>query len=134
MGALSMACRLVCAAVLAATSSPALATGGFECRPISGAGPIITVGLGHSIAARPLFGILRDGGRTLSTQGPRATLFIGQIWIDNRHLWLDLTDANVTRHEAKLRASFPPGGRMHLGATGTLWRGGRAYRVRCVEA
>ena len=122
---------LAIAALLCA--SPALATGGFECRPVAGTGPSVTVALGHGITTLPLFAVLRDGSRTLSTTGPRAALHIGQIWIDTRRLWLDLTDANITRHEAKLRAAWQPRSRSPV-AVGTLWRGGRGYRVRCIEA
>ena len=123
--------RYAFAAAALVTASPAMATGGFECRPLSGPGPVVTVGLGHGITTLPLFATLRDGRGTLSTSGPRASLHIGQIWIDTNRLWLDLTDANVTRHEAKLRATFQP---RSSAATGTLWRGGRGYSVRCIEA
>ena len=125
-----MRCAVAAATLLWA--SPALATGGFECRPISGSGPVLTVALGHAITTMPLFAVLRDGSRSLSTQGPRPSLHLGQIWIDRRRLWVDLADANVTRHEAKLRASFQRPS--SYPALGTLWRGGRGYRVRCIEA
>ena len=125
--------RYAAAAAALLMASPALATGGFECRPIAGVGPIVTVGLGHGVTTMPLFATLRDGSRTISTSGSRPSLHLGQIWIDTRRLWLDLTDANVTRHEAKLRAAWQPRPRSSE-AVGTLWRGGRGYRVRCVEA
>ena len=123
----------VLAAALLACSSPALATGGFECRAVSGTGPILTIGLGHSIAVKPFLVILREGKRTFSTQGPGATLAIGQIWIDNRYFWLDLTDINANRHEAKLRTTYHPKLKWSP-YIGTLTRNGRTYRVRCIEA
>lgn len=122
------------AALLAfCVSAPAFATGGYHCRPISGSGPTLVIAIGHTASARPFSVTLTEGRRVLSTQGGRAPLAIGQSWIDSRYLWLDLTDANLTRHEAKLRATFQPKQRFRP-AIGTLVRGGRTYRVRCVEA
>ncbi len=125
---------LPAALVVLAAASPASATGGFTCRPVSGSGPILSLGFGHAIAS-PVFvarieekkAVLRAGG------APADPLRIGQSWIDGRHLWLDLVDANATRFEAKLRAAFQPQlkGRP---AIGTLVRNGRTYRVRCEES
>lgn len=121
------------AASVLALSSPALATGGFECRPVSGAGPRLSVGMGHTISARPFSVSLHEGARTFSTEGADAKLMLGQSWIDGERLWLDLVDAQLNRYEAKLRATFDPKlkGRP---AIGTLLRGGKTYRVRCLEA
>jgi hypothetical protein len=58
---------------------------------------------------------------------------VAQSWIDQRYLWVDLVDSNATRYEARLRAVFQPRLRGRP-ALGTLVRGGRTYRVRCVEA
>ena len=127
--------RLAVPAALIAfcAASPALATGGFECRPVSSAGPSLHLAVGHSVAARPLFAILGERQRPFSTQGSAPQLAIGQVWIDQRYLWLDLTDSNANRFEAKLRATFQPKLRGRP-ALGTLVRGGRTYRMRCVEA
>ena len=125
--------RLALAAAALACSSPAFATGGFECRPLSGMGPVLNMVIGHTLSARPVSVILKEGKRTLSTYGPRAPLAIGQSWIDGRYLWLDLTDAGLSRREATLRAIFQPKLRGRP-ATGTLVRNGRTWRVRCVEA
>ena len=118
--------RLAFAAAALACSSPALATGGFECRPINGAGPVITVGVGHTVSARPFSATLLDGSR-------RVPVEVGQSWIDSRFLWLDRIDTNATRMEAKVRAEFQKKMRGRP-ATGTLVRGGRTYRIKCVEA
>ena len=125
--------RLAFAAAALACSSPALATGGFECRPISGTGPVLTMAVGHAVSTRPFSVTLRDGRRTLSTQGPGAALAIGQSWIDARYLWLDLLDAQANRFEGKLRTAFQPKLRSRP-ALGTFVRGGRTYKMRCVEA
>ncbi len=122
------------AAALLACSSPAFATGGFDCRPVSGAGPRLTVGIGHSISAQPFDVTILEGRRTFSTSRKGAVpIILGQSWIDDRYLWLDLVDTNANRFEAKLRATFQPKlkGRP---AIGTLVRNGRTYRVRCIEA
>jgi len=128
-----MRIALGAACLLLGTATPAMATGGFECRPISGAGPIVRMGIGHTVSARPFSVTLTEGRQTLSTTGDRPALALGQSWFDERHLWLDLTDPNVMRIEAKLRATFQPRLRGRP-AIGTLVRGGRTWRVRCVEA
>ena len=125
--------RLAFTAAALACSSPALATGGFECRPVSGPGPALVMTIGHTLSAIPVSVTLREGGRTLSTYGPSAPLVIGQSWFDERYLWLDLTDASLSRREAKLRAVFQPKLRGRP-AIGTLVRNGRTFKVRCVEA
>ena len=126
--------RLAAAAFILACSSPALATGGFECRPIAGAGPTLTMGIGHGISNRPFSAWIREGKRMLAATGaPRDPLTIGQSWVDHRYLWLDILDSNRNRFEAKLRATFQPKLK-YRPAIGTLVRNGRTYKVRCVEA
>ena len=115
-------------------SSPALATGGFECRPLTGPGPTLTVGIGHGLSLRPFAVWIREGKRVLSTNRAEGdALVLGQTWIDGQYLWLDLLDANALRFEAKLRATFQPQIRGRP-AVGTLVRNGRTWRVRCEEA
>lgn len=121
------------AMLLFATATPALATGGFECRPVSGTGPVITIGIGHLIAARPFSVTLTESGRTLATGDEGAPLVLGQSWIDARYLWLDLVDPQLERFEGQLRATFQPRLRGRP-AIGTFVRNGRTYRVRCEEA
>jgi hypothetical protein len=105
-----------------AAAAPAFATSGLQCRPTSGAGPVIDLVVGHG--AGPALVSARLGGKPTT---------IAQSWIDSRYLWLDLVDANATRYEAKLRAVFQPRLRGRP-ALGTLVRGGRTYRVRCTES
>lgn len=129
-----MRLALPAAALLLASASPALATGGFECRPISGTGPIVSLGFGHAVAAPVFVAEIREGKKRLrASADPGDPLRIGQSWIDRQYLWLDLVDANANRFEAKLRATFRPKLKYNP-AIGTLERGGRTYRVRCVEA
>lgn len=121
------------ALLLFTAATPAMATGGFDCRPISGTGPILHIAIGHAISTTPFLITLTEGGRLLSTAGNEAPLVIGQSWIDNQYLWLDLVDAQATRVEVRLRATFQPRlrGRPFVG---TMIRNGRTYRVRCIEA
>ena len=126
--------RYAVAAVALLCSTPAFATGGFECRPVSGAGPTLIVGIGHGISLRPFAVWIREGKRTLSTErSAGAPLVLGQSWIDAQYLWLDVLDAKSNGFEAKLRATFQPKLR-HRPAVGTLVRKGRTYQVRCIEA
>jgi hypothetical protein len=105
-----------------AAAAPAFATSGLHCRPVSGSGPTLDLLVGH--AAGPALVSARLDGRTAT---------VAQSWIDSRYLWLDLVDSEVTRYEAKLRAVFQPRLRGRP-ALGTLVRGGRTWKVRCVEA
>ena len=126
--------RLAAAAVLIAFASPAFATGGFECRPVTGTGPTLIMGIGHGISNRPFAAWIREGKRTLAATGAwRDPLVIGQSWLDGQYLWLDLLDPKRDRFEAKLRARFQPKLKDRP-ATGTLVRNGRTWKVRCVEA
>lgn len=128
---LCLASAVAVASLVLAT--PAQATGGFECRPISGNGPVLTIGVGHIISVRPFTVSIREGNRVVrSGEGPGAAVTIGQSWIDARYLWLDLLDSNATRFEAQLRATFMPKQRGRP-AVGSLERNGRTWRVRCVE-
>ena len=120
------------ALVAFACSTPAFATGGFHCRPVSGAGPVLNLAFGHTMSPRPLSATLQEGNRTLSTQGGSDRLAAGQSWVDGQHLWLDLLDPHATRFEGKLRATFRPKLRGRP-AIGTFVRGGKTYRMRCTE-
>jgi hypothetical protein len=126
--------RYVLAAAALACSGPALATGGFECKPLAGPGPTLIVGIGHGLSLRPFTVWLREGKRQIAAEhdgvGP---LVLGQTWIDAQYLWIDLLDSKRSRFEARLRAVFQPKlkGRPALG---TLVRNGRTWRVRCIEA
>lgn len=126
--------RYALAAAALACSSPAWATGGFECKPVAGPGPILIVGIGHGLSLRPFTVWLREGNRQLAAQQDGSgQLSLGQTWIDAQYLWIDLLDSNHERFEAKLRATFQPKLKDRP-AIGTLVRGGRTYKVRCIEA
>lgn len=87
------------AALLLFTAAPALATGGWSCRTTAPEGvrlDIVTGGGGIALAT------LGDGRRTLSTE---RELRIGQSWIDEHSLLLDLTDTEATERVARLRVT-----------------------------
>ena len=115
----------------AAAATPAFATSGYSCRPVSGAGPSLSLVVGHAVAPAIVSATIRDGRRSLSTAGPNPPLVIAQSWIDGQELRIDLVDRDVLRFEGRLRARFAPRGRP---ATGTFSRNGRIQRVRCVES
>ena len=121
------------AAILLVAAAPAAATQSRRCAPVSGAGPLLSLTIGRGAGQAIVGATLSEGGRLRSTAGPNPALAVGQSWIDSQRIWLDLTDANAMRYEAKLRASFNPKLRGRP-ATGTLVRNGRSHRIRCVEA
>jgi hypothetical protein len=107
-------------------AAPALATGGFDCRATDGSNIGISGSLGR-VVGNPLLGAsLQLGERTLSTAGDRPEIAVGRSWIDEREIRVDLIDPQALRFEAQLRARMT-----RSGATGTLVREGRTYRVRC---
>ena len=116
-------------------SAPAFATGGFQCKPISGAGPVVDIVTGSGVGPGIIGVTLHERNRVLTTphRSGDLPLVIAQSWIDRDRLRLDLTDANAMRYEAKLRTAFDAKLRGRP-ATGTLTRGGRTYKVRCIEA
>jgi hypothetical protein len=127
-----MRLAIACALSVLAVSSPALATGGLLCKPISGAGPQLSLTIGHSYASSIVCANLREGGRWLSTCQPPGRLMIARSWMDGQLVWVDIIDRDNGRQEAKLRAVVKPKQRIHT-ALGTLTRRGKTYKVRCVE-
>jgi hypothetical protein len=118
--------RILLLASILSTASPALATGGFDCRSADG-GIALAGTVGHTIVS-PLVGArLTVGERTLSTIGDPAPLAIGRSWIDEDEIRVDLVDPQAMRVEAALRVV-----RAGRSWTGTLIRDGTAYPVRCV--
>lgn len=108
-------------------ASPALATGGFECRTTDDSGIRVVGTIGHVIASPLVTAQLHLGDRTLSTAGEAAPIAIGRSWIDSREIRVDLVDAQATRFEAQLRARIMT----RNGATGTLVRNDVSHPVRC---
>ena len=123
---IAFAAAAALAAGLAAT--PAAATQGLNCRPVSGTGPTIDI-----VTGAGLVGVsVTERGATLTTMGPDPRLAARQSWFDEQRVWIDLTDPNWMRDEGKLRLAWAGRGRArHL--AGTFVRNGRLSRVRCEE-
>jgi hypothetical protein len=121
------------ALILVAVAAPASATRGMRCAPVAGPGPVITMSFGAGLA-----GVQIEDGRTLLSTGafvqsrPARRMTVGQSWVDERYLWLDLLDSSSNRYEGRLRATFQPRMRGRP-ALGSFQRNGRIYRMRCVE-
>ena len=111
-------------------ASPAHATQGLLCRPVSGSGP--SLGLVLAAGGGVAGANLTEGGALRSSFRERDGLAVRQSWIDEARVWVDLTDPQRLRDEGRLRGSFVRRGRStHV--TGTFVRNGRVYRVRCAE-
>jgi hypothetical protein len=127
--------RLVFAAAALVCATPAIATGGIDCRPVRGRGPTLHLIVGHGVAPAVVSVRMTDGlsynsgGERMGSRG----LAIARSWLDDRRLWLDLADPNLMRFEGRLRAAFQPKLRGRP-ALGTFVRNGRTYQMRCVEA
>ena len=122
-----MKLSFLCTLPLLVAASPALATGGFDCRTTDGSDIGLSGTIGH-VAGSPLVAAtLRLGERVLATATDRPQIAIGRSWIDAREIRVDLVDPQATRFEAELRARIMT----RLGATGTLRRDGRTHPVRC---
>ena len=112
---------------LAFAASPALATGGFECRAEDRSGIRMDGVVGHVIASPLVSARLVTPAGTYGTAGPEPRLAIGRSWLDAREIRVDLVDLQGTRFEAQLRARVM----LRNQAVGTLVRGGRTHPVRC---
>jgi len=122
----------IAAVAALAISTPALATGGLQCRTTDRSNIQLDIVIGHgSVSA--ITGVQMSQGKRRWGGTAGDPLIVAQSWIDGQRLWLDLVDAQGMRYEGKLRATFNPKlkGRPALG---TLVRNGRTYRIRCVEA
>lgn len=118
---------LLALAALIGVAAPAAATGGYSCAT-TGAAPLrLAIVTAHGVVPVVAQVRLTERGRTLSSAAPRAQLLIAQSWIDTRELKLDLTDTNLQRYEARLRARITG----PLTAVGTVTRNGATRPIRC---
>jgi hypothetical protein len=125
-----LATILAAAAGLTA-ATPALATSTILCRSeISPAdGPSLSLVVGTGLGT----GIIQarfalDNIRFATGEGPAAPV-IGQGWIDERSLRLDIVDANAEGRIVRLDARRRGGSDYR----GILIHAGRTWRVRCTE-
>ena len=116
--------RLLLALPILFLATPALATGGFTCRTAGPKPVVISVGFGHAPGA-PL---LRDATQ-LVDNGRRVPVVAPQWWFDGTELRLLLADPSAMRREAIVKTR-----KIARSYDGTLWRGGKARWVRCLES
>ena len=113
---------IVSAMLLAAISTPALATGGMTCRT-AGARPIeVTVGFGHVPGAPIILSRLTDNGRSVPVSAP-------QWWLDEREMRLVLVSPTALGRELVLKAV-----RNGFVYDGSVWRDGKRRWIRCRES
>ena len=117
--------RFLLALPLLFAATPACATQGFLCRTVAPEGVTLSVVVGTlGIAGASL----RDGERALSSFGGGAVL--GQNWVDERALMLDLLSEDRTERIARLRVGM--GGPLESRTlTGWLEYAGRRWRTIC---
>lgn len=108
-------------------STPAFATGGFDCRTTDRSDIMLSGTIGRVIGTPLVAAHLRIGERTLGTIDPEPQVAIARSWIDEREIKVDLVDPQTERFAAQLRARITRSGR----ATGTLVRDGVTHPVRC---
>jgi hypothetical protein len=124
------AIRIAAAAALCA-ASPALATGTILCRSTISPtdGPALSLVVGNA----PGTGILQarfalDRIRFATGGGPGAPV-VGQGWVDEHSLRLDIIDANAEGRIIRLDTRRRGG----TDYRGILIHAGRTWRVRCTE-
>jgi hypothetical protein len=103
-----------------AAATPAAATQGLTCRTASG--PPIELSLVLGAPPSVLSPQLRVAGR-------RVPVVIGQSWIEEPEIRVDLYDPQLLRHELRLKVRR--NGRMF---DGSVWRAGQRRWVRCRES
>lgn len=115
------------AAIALFTATPAMATSTILCTAPAWPGLDMAIVVGHGMAGGIVQATISLGGEELSTvgeDGPR----IGQAWIDEDELKLDIVDANADRRLARLDTR-----RRGAAWVGTLQFRGRTVRARCTE-
>ena len=118
---------LLLAVPLLFAATPALATGGFDCRATGGSDLLMSGTIGRVIGSPLVAAHLQIDGRTLGTNDPEPQISIARSWIDQHEIKVDLADLQAQRFAAELRVRLTRRGDGH----GTLVRDGRTYRVYC---
>jgi hypothetical protein len=112
--------------LFAAAATPAQATQGIFCRANARPNLRLDLVIGSNVSSVVAQARLSDGSTVHRTGGAGPT--IGQAWIDEHALHLDLVDASGTRHLARLRTWRQSGRGAYAGS---LRYAGRQYQVRC---
>ena len=117
------------AIAFAATATPAHATQGQRCRPVSGSGPVVDI-----VSSAQLIGVsVAERGVTRSTMAPGAAIASRQSWFDGERVWIDLWNPRTMADEGKLRLAYVGRGAARRLA-GTFTRAGRVTRLGCEES
>ena len=122
-----MKCSFLLAMPLMCATTPAFATGGFDCRTTDGSRIMMSGTIGRVVGTPLVAAHLQIDGRTFGTNDPAPQIAIARSWIDEREIRVDLIDAQAEQFEAQLRARIDRVGH----ATGTLLRHGVTHPVRC---
>ena len=109
-------------------ASPALATGGFDCRAAGRDNIRLAIVTGHGVAPVVAQVRLTDGHRSFSTVGEGEPIVVAQSWLDDEGLKLDLVDTQARNYVARLRLSFVA---RSADPVGDLYYGDRRLRVSC---
>ncbi|MFN3946242.1 MAG: hypothetical protein ACK4K7_15060 [Allosphingosinicella sp.] len=121
--------RHLLALPLLLAAAPAAATAGWSCRATAPVGVTLDIVAGTGSPGGLVGATLRDGAVRRSTFD--GGLRIGQSWIDEHSLLLDLLDGAGGERVARLRVTV----RGELGRrapAGSLEYGGRIHRIACV--
>lgn len=112
------------AAITFAMASPAFATSTILCTSRAWPGLDVAVVVGSTGVFQATISLGGEEISTVGENGPR----IGQAWIDENELKLDIVDANADQRLARLDTRRRGGAHV-----GTLQFRGHTIRVRCTE-
>jgi len=115
----------IAAPLLFAIATPAVATSTIACTARGWPGMDIAMSVGGTGIVQATISVGGEEISTVGENGPR----IGQAWIDENELRLDIVDANADQRLARLVTRRQGGAYV-----GTLLFRGRTIRVRCEEA
>ena len=116
---------LSAAAALFLAATPALATSSIACTSRSWPGLDVAIVIGATGVDQATISLGGEEISTVGENGPR----IGQSWVDENELKLDIVDANADQRLARLVTR-----RQGDAYAGTLQFRGRTIRISCTEA
>lgn len=125
--------RSLCASLAfvgVAFPTPAHATTGLLCAPVTGAVPKLSVIIGaDGVIGAALF----ERGRWQSSMDKNAPFTMARGSIDRKEARVDLVSRTASRSKVLLRVRMLPLHPKGISASGTLQRLGRTYQVNCVQ-
>lgn len=118
----------ILAAALTVWAMPAQATSSAACRSLISPAVRLELTIGHLVGPVIAQARLTDGNRTVEASRGGTGAVIGQSFVDDHFLHLDLVDETGSSFLAQLR-TWRRSGRGEYG--GTMRVGSRTYQVRC---